>query len=236
MSTSPLVSTLTSSSTLLEVDRLSVCYGGVHAVEGITLRVGCGEAVYLLGRNGAGKTSTLRAIVSLVPMARGSVVLAGRDITKLRTDEVARRGVAFVPSGRRAFSGLTVRENLELAQRAYKRAGVGVMTLDETYAMFPKLGNIERRLAGVISGGEQQMLKMARSLMGSSNTLFLLDEPSEGLAPVIVRELVELVAGLIAEGRGVLITEQRRDFIDALPGRVYEIERGVLRGSDLGRE
>lgn len=212
---------------ILRVESLSVHYGNVRAVHRASLRVDQGEVVYLVGRNGAGKTSTLHGICAMIPKSGGNVFHNGIDVTRTRTHKIIRSGVALVPSGRRAFAKLSVEENLALVYNEAVKSGRVGMDLEEVIAMFPRLEVVMRRRAGVISGGEQQMLKMARALLMFSDVL-LLDEPSEGLAPIIVREVASIIRSCSENGRGVLIAEQRRDFIDLLPGRSYELERGEI--------
>ena len=216
---------------ILMVESLSVHYGSVRALRRASLSVAQGEVVYLVGRNGAGKTSTLHAICAMVPKAGGRVLHNGVDLARMRTHEIVRSGIALVPSGRRTFAQLSVRDNLALAHGQAAKLGRAGMTLEEVVAMFPRLEVVMERRAGVISGGEQQMLKMARSLLMFSDVL-LLDEPSEGLAPIIVREVASIIRECASSGKGVLIAEQRRDFIDLVPGRKYELERGEIVKGD----
>jgi branched-chain amino acid transport system ATP-binding protein len=215
---------------ILEVNNLAVRYGSAAAVRDISLTLHHGEALYLLGRNGAGKTTTLKAIVSQLPKAAGRVIFEKTDITKWHTERIVRRGLGFVPAGRRAFADLSVRENLDLAARAFAKSGRSGYSLTEIYDLFPLLASIAGRPAGVISGGEQQMLKMGRALLGVGSVL-LLDEPTEGLAPLVVRDVARALGKIRDDGKAVVIAEQRTDFVEALPGRVVEIERGVVHAS-----
>lgn len=212
---------------ILEVSNLTVRYGHVAAVRDISFALHQGEALYLLGRNGAGKTTTLKAIVSQLPKAAGRVTFEATEITRWHTERIVRRGLGFVPSGRRAFAGLSVRDNLELAARAFAKTGRCGYSLAEVHRLFPPLQSIADRPAGVISGGEQQMLKMGRALLGVGSVL-LLDEPTEGLAPLVVRDVALALKRIRDDGKAVVIAEQRTDFAEALPGRVVEIERGVV--------
>ncbi|WP_310961041.1 ABC transporter ATP-binding protein [Nocardioides terrisoli] len=210
----------------LEVEDVHAYYGRSHVLQGITLTVDDGETVALLGRNGAGKTTTMRSIVGLTPPRRGSVTLDGDRITGRPTYRIARRGVAFVPSGRRAYGSLTVRQNLALSVR--KGRGSGAWPMERVLGMFPKLAEIADRRAGFLSGGEQQMLKLARALL-SGPRILLLDEPTEGLSPAIVGDLGRWLAILREEKVTVLITEQNALFALQYADRGYIIEKGAVR-------
>lgn len=213
---------------MLELEGVDTFYGQSHVLQGVALGVGDGETVALLGRNGAGKTTTLRSILGLTPPRRGRIALAGQEIIGRPPYAVARLGVALVPSGRRIFSSLTVRENLELAARdAHRR---GPWTVERVYAMFPRLRDLKSRLAGFLSGGEQQMLKIGRALVANPR-LLLLDEPTEGLAPVVVGELGRWLERLKAERISILLAEQNALFALRLAERGYILEKGRIRGS-----
>ncbi|HET6368541.1 MAG TPA: ABC transporter ATP-binding protein [Pseudomonadales bacterium] len=192
-------------------------------LHGVSLRARAGEVVSLLGRNGAGKSTTLKAIVGLVEVTGGGVHLEGREITRLATHQIARLGVGWVPEDRRIFSDLTVEENLLVGARPG-----GAWHAARIYQLFPKLGELARRRAGSLSGGEQQMLTVARTLM-SNPRLVLLDEPSEGLAPVVVRALGEQIAALKREGLTILLSEQNLRFAARLADRAYIIEKGEIK-------
>jgi branched-chain amino acid transport system ATP-binding protein len=192
-------------------------------LHGVSLEARAGEVVSLLGRNGAGKSTTLKAIMSLVEVTEGTVRFDGRDITRTPTHEISRLGVGYVPEDRRIFGDLTVEENLIVGEK-----GSGAWTAARVYAFFPKLGEMARRRAGSLSGGEQQMLTVARTLMGNPRVL-LLDEPSEGLAPVVVRALGEQIAALKREGLTIVLSEQNLKFAARLADRAYIIERGLIR-------
>ncbi|HKZ06698.1 MAG TPA: ABC transporter ATP-binding protein [Methylomirabilota bacterium] len=210
---------------LLRVRDVYTAYGLSQVLFGVSLDVGRGECVCLLGRNGVGKTTTMRSIMGLTPPARGHVEWKGRDITGRAPHEVAKAGLGFVPEDRRIFADLTVWENLDVATRA---RGNGGFTLDRVYELFPKLAELRDRQGGHLSGGEQQMLTIARTLMGNPE-LLLLDEPSEGLAPLVVEHLGQQIARLKGEGLTILLAEQNVDFSLDLADRVYVLEKGAVR-------
>jgi branched-chain amino acid transport system ATP-binding protein len=207
----------------LELEAVEAGYGPSRVLHGVTLTARAGEVVSLLGRNGAGKSTTLKAIVSLVEVTGGSVRFGGRDITRRPTHEISRLGVGYVPEDRRIFADLTVAENLVVGAK-----GDGAWSAARVYQFFPKLAELAARRAGSLSGGEQQMLTVARTLMGNPR-LLLLDEPSEGLAPVIVRALGDQIAALKREGLTILLSEQNLRFAARLADRVYIIEKGLVR-------
>ena len=206
---------------MLELQDVQAAYGPSRALHGVTLEARAGEVVSLLGRNGAGKSTTLKSIVGLVPVTAGCVRYEGREITGWPTHRISRLGVGYVPEERRVFADLTVAENLEVGARDGAAP-------ERVYRFFPRLAELARRRAGSLSGGEQQMLTVARTLMGGPRVV-LLDEPSEGLAPVIVRALGEQIAGLKREGLTILLSEQNLRFAARLADRAYIIERGVIR-------
>jgi branched-chain amino acid transport system ATP-binding protein len=208
---------------MLRLDRVEAAYGLSRVLHGVTLEAREGEVVSLLGRNGAGKSTTLKAIVGLVDVTGGSVSLDGRDITALLPHEIARLGVGWVPEDRRIFSDLTVEENLLVGAK-----GGGGWDASRVYDYFPALGRMARRRGGSLSGGEQQMLTVARTLMGNPRIL-LLDEPSEGLAPVIVQALGHQIAALRRDGLTILLSEQNLKFAARLADRAYIIEKGQIR-------
>jgi branched-chain amino acid transport system ATP-binding protein len=195
---------------------------------GISLEVRHGECVCLLGRNGVGKTTTMRAIMGLTPPSEGRVVWKGSDIAGVAPFRVARAGIGFVPEDRRIFAELSVRENLDVAARAAGRPGR--WNMQAVFALFPKLEELAGRQGGYLSGGEQQMLTIGRTLMGNPE-LLLLDEPSEGLAPLVVENLLEQVSLLKREGLTILLAEQGLGFSLALADRVYVLEKGTVRFS-----
>ena len=219
---------------MLKLDAIQTYYGNSHILQGVSLEVGKGETVTLLGRNGAGKTTTLRSIMGLTPARGGHVLFDGRDITKARTHEIARAGLAFVPSGRRIFSELTVRENMELYARTGADGGTA-WNVARTYELFPKLAELDSRKAGFLSGGEQQMLKLARALVANPRML-LLDELTEGLAPAIVGDLADWLKLLKHEGFSMLMCEQNALFALELADRGYIIEKGRVRVSGSAAE
>jgi branched-chain amino acid transport system ATP-binding protein len=208
---------------VLELSQVHAAYGPSRVLHGVSLTARAGEVVSLLGRNGAGKSSTLKAVVGLIDVMAGDVRLDGRDLRGLPTHEISRLGVGWVPEDRRIFSDLTVEENLHVGAK-----GDGPWTTARVYALFPKLAELARRRAGSLSGGEQQMLTVARTLMGNPR-IVLLDEPSEGLAPVVVRALGEQIAALKREGLAILLSEQNLRFAARLADRAYVIEKGEIR-------
>jgi branched-chain amino acid transport system ATP-binding protein len=214
---------------ILEVRDVSTAYGLSRVLFGVSIAVERGECVALLGRNGVGKTTTMKSIMGLTPPSAGRVVWQGTDITGWAPHRVARAGIGFVPEDRRIFADLTVWENLDVASRA-ARGGGGGWTAERVYDLFPKLRELTGRNGGHLSGGEQQMLTIARTLMGNPE-LLLLDEPSEGLAPLIVDHLREQIARLKREGLTILLAEQNVDFSLALAERVYVLEKGQIRFS-----
>ena len=214
---------------MLDVAALDAWYGKAQILYGVSLRVDEGECVALMGRNGAGKSTTLKTIMGLLARRRGRVSWRGRDISALAPYRIARLGLGWVPEDRRIFTDLTVRENLSVGRQP-RRAGAPFWTEAQLHALFPKLGELRDRMGGVLSGGEQQMLTIARTLMGNPE-LLLLDEPSEGLAPVIVENLLAQVQRLKGEGLTILLAEQGVDFSLSLADRVYVLEKGAVRFS-----
>ena len=207
---------------LLDLKGLEVRYGGIRAVKGVDLEVDEGELVCLIGANGAGKSSTLKAICGLVPVHAGAVRYAGADIAKAKVHELPRRGLVMVPEGRGIFPQLTVQENL--AMGAYARGGGDP---ESQYASFPRLKERRRQIAGTLSGGEQQMLAIARALM-SEPRLLLLDEPSMGLAPLMVAKIFEIVREVARRGVTILLIEQNARLALELAGRGYVMESGAI--------
>ena len=214
-----------SAAPLLAVEDIYTAYGQSQVLFGVSLRVAAGECVALLGRNGVGKSTTMRSIMGLTPPARGRVLWKTRDIRGRAPYQVARQGLGFVPEDRRIFSELSVWENLDVAAR---RARAGGWTVERVYDLFPKLQELRDRQGGFLSGGEQQMLTIARTLMGNPE-LLLLDEPSEGLAPLVVEHLREQIARLKREGLTILLAEQNVEFSLDLADRVYVLEKGRVR-------
>ena len=211
----------------LRVERLNSFYGPAHILFDVSLDAGAGEVVALLGRNGAGKSTTFRSVVGLVPPRSGRIVFDGRDIAGRPTHEIARLGVGYVPEDRRIFTDLTVEENLEVGRRP-PRPDAPAWTAERLFALFPNLAEMRRRPGGRMSGGEQQMLTIARTLMGNPS-LVLLDEPSEGLAPKIVEHMARVILEMKREGLSVVISEQNLHFARLISDRAYIVEKGRIR-------
>jgi len=218
---------------MLELENVHAGYGQGNVLFGVSFRVDQGEVVSILGRNGAGKSTTLKSIMGLIPLAEGRITFLGRDLAGVATYRRSRLGIGYVPEDRRIFPELTVRENLEAARKLSTDGAA--WNLDRVFALFPALRAMERRYGGSLSGGEQQMLTIARTLLGNPR-LLLLDEPSEGLAPIIVATLREQIRHLKAEGLTILLCEQNLAFARALADRVYIIDKGVLRFSGTFKE
>ena len=216
---------------LLEVRNLAVAYGGIKAVRGISLEVKAGELVCLIGANGAGKTTTLKALCGLLPVAHGSVHYDGKPITSHPTHEIVRRGIALVPEGRGVFSRLTLAENLEMGAYARRDGSAIKQDLEQVYGLFPRLHERRAQQAGTLSGGEQQMLVMGRALM-SRPRLLLLDEPSMGLAPLMVQKIFETIRAISAQGVTILLVEQNAKLALEAAHRGYVMESGEIVLSD----
>jgi len=214
-------------SAMLEITGLDAYYGRAHILQGVSFSMQRGEVLALMGRNGAGKSTTMKAVMGLVPPAGGSVSFEGQRVDGREPFEIARMGIGYVPEDRRVFSELTVMENLSVAQRP-ARADAPHWTPERLFALFPNLGRMRDRPGGAMSGGEQQMLTIARTLMGNPR-LVLLDEPSEGLAPVIVEEMAKTILALKSEGLTVLISEQNLHFAGNVADRAAIIEKGIIR-------
>ena len=214
---------------LLDVREIHTAYGLSRVLFGVSIEVRAGECVCLLGRNGVGKSTTMRSIIGLTPPQEGRVMWKGADITGWAPYKVARAGIGFVPEDRRIFAELTVWENLDVATQRSRR-GPLQFTTERVFDLFPKLRELSSRQGGYLSGGEQQMLTIARTLMGNPE-LLLLDEPSEGLAPLVVDHLQEQIALLKRGGLTILLAEQNVDFSLALADRVYVLEKGSIRFS-----
>ncbi|MDO8477875.1 MAG: ABC transporter ATP-binding protein [Candidatus Rokubacteria bacterium] len=211
---------------VLAVEEVFTSYGLSQVLFGVSLEVAAGECVCLLGRNGVGKTTTIRSVMGLTPPREGRVVWKGRDIAGRQPYEIAGLGIGFVPEDRRIFADLTVWENLDVAARS--RSGTSAWTLERVFDLFPQLRELGDRQGGFLSGGEQQMLTIARTLMGNPE-LLLLDEPSEGLAPLVVDHLKEQIGRLKQDGLTILLAEQNVDFCLDLADRVYVLEKGRIR-------
>jgi branched-chain amino acid transport system ATP-binding protein len=215
---------------LLELAHIHTFYGDSHILADLSLEVAEGEVVCLLGRNGAGKSTTLKSIIGLAPPRAGHVRLRGQDLRGLPPFRIARLGIGYVPEDRRVFPNLTVRENLEVARKTWGFPHSTVWTAERVFELFPRLQERRNQRAGSLSGGEQQMLTIARTLMGSPEVL-LLDEPSEGLAPIVVAMLEEQLRRLKARGLTMVVAEQNVRFVSELGDRVYVIEMGNVRYS-----
>jgi branched-chain amino acid transport system ATP-binding protein len=217
---------------ILEVNGLKAWYGAAQILFDLTFQVGRGEVVALMGRNGAGKSTTIKTLMAMIARRAGTVRFLGEDISRLRPFEIARRGLGFVPEDRRIFAGLTVMENLDIGQQPARQFPDGrpapSWTPEKLFALFPNLGRMTDRLGAHMSGGEQQMLTVARTLMGNP-LLVLLDEPSEGVAPVIVEQMAATIVDLKKEGLSVLLSEQNIHFAELVSDRVYVLEKGQLQ-------
>jgi branched-chain amino acid transport system ATP-binding protein len=210
---------------MLTVEKINTFYGEAHTLFDVSLEIQSGEVVALLGRNGAGKTTTIRSIMGLTPPRSGRILFKGENIAGLPPYVIANKGVGFVPDNRRIFPTLTVRRNLEIARKGNGRKDG--WTLERIYEHFPKLREIESRLGEVLSGGEQQMLTIARTLMGNPD-LVLLDEPTEGLAPIMVREVMKIIHELKEKGETILLVEQNSTLALSVSERAYILENGHM--------
>jgi branched-chain amino acid transport system ATP-binding protein len=214
---------------MLSAANLNAYYGQAHILFDVALRVERGEVVVLLGRNGAGKSTTLKSLIGLVRPSAGRVIFCGERIDGLEPFRIAQRGLGYVPEDRRIFTDLTVMENLEIGRQP-ARKNAPEWSPERLFKLFPNLAETQDRLAARMSGGEQQMLTIARSLMGNPSCI-LLDEPSEGLAPVIVDQMAAAIRSLKAEGLSVLLSEQNLHFAAEVSDRAYIIEKGRIRFS-----
>ncbi len=217
---------------MLTVERLSAWYDAAQILYDLSLEVRRGEVVALMGRNGAGKSTTLKAIMGLVARRRGAVCFNGEDISRRQPYEIARRGLGYTPEDRRIFADLTVMENLDVGRQAPRRFADGapapVWTPERLFTLFPNLAEMPHRLGARMSGGEQQMLAVARTLMGNP-LLVLLDEPSEGIAPLIVEQMANTIVALKTEGLSILLSEHNIRFARLVSDRVYVLEKGQIR-------
>ena len=220
------------SAAMLEVERLTAWYGAAQILFEPSFHIGRGEVVALMGRNGAGKSTTLKALMALIPQRSGTVRFLGEDISHLKPFEIARRGLGFVPEDRRIFSDLTVLENLDIGRQPLRHHPDGwpapSWAPEKLFAIFPNLGEMPDRRGAQMCGGEQQMLTVARTLMGNP-LLVLLDEPSEGVAPVIVEQMANTIVELKKEGLSVLLSEQNIHFAQLVCDRAYVLEKGQLQ-------
>ncbi len=212
---------------MLDVQALEAWYGQAQVLYGVSLAVGTGECVALVGRNGAGKSTTMKAIMGLMARRGGRIVFRGIDVSSLSSYRIGRLGLGWVPEDRRIFTDLTVRENLEVARQA-PREGAPTWTEAKLYALFPNLASMPDRLGSRMSGGEQQMLTVARTLMGNPY-LVLLDEPSEGVAPLIVEEMARMIVALKKEGVSILLSEQNLHFARLVSDRAVVLEKGEVK-------
>ena len=214
---------------MLDVERIHTYYGESHVLHGVSLRVGPGEAVALLGRNGAGKTTLIRSIMGFTPPRDGRILIEGEPIQGWPAHRIARRGVALVPQGRRIFAPLTVRENLLLGARPSSQADrqADRWTLGRVLELFPRLGQRLTQTGGTLSGGEQQMLALGRALL-TNGRMLLLDEPSEGLAPLIVREIGAILVRLKGERQSILLVEQNYHLAREIADRIYVMSKGQV--------
>nr|WP_208635654.1 ABC transporter ATP-binding protein [Caballeronia pedi] len=213
--------------TLLKVDALNAFYGRAQILFGVGFEVQRGEVVALMGRNGAGKSTTMKAVMGLLPRISGAVSFMGESIAGMAPYRIARRGLGYVPEDRRVFGDLTVMENLDTGRQP-PRDDAPLWTPDKLFRVFPNLGEMRNRRASRMSGGEQQMLTVSRTLMGNPR-LVLLDEPSEGVAPVIVEQMADMILELKREGLAILLSEQNLHFAQLVSDRVYVLEKGQIR-------
>ena len=219
---------------VLKVDDINVYYGSIHAVKGVSFEVNQGEIVTLIGANGAGKSTTLNTVSGLLKSRSGSVTFMGEDMAKIPCHKTVSKGLALVPEGRRVFQQMTVQENLEMG--AYTQPNSGVSSdLDMVYQYFPRLKERYRQIAGTLSGGEQQMLAMGRALM-SHPKLLMLDEPSMGLAPILVEQIFEIIQNLHKAGTTILLVEQNASAALSIADRGYVLETGKVVTSGTGAE
>ena len=219
---------------ILKVENINVYYGAIHAIKGVSLHVDEGEVVTLIGANGAGKSTTLQTVSGLLRSRTGSVEFCGENISKLPPHKIVERGLAQVPEGRRIFLQMSVLENLEMG--AYTRSGAGVdEDIERVYEQFPRLKERRRQIAGTLSGGEQQMLAIGRALM-SRPKLLMLDEPSMGLAPILVEQIFDIIQSLHKSGTTILLVEQNAQMALSVADRAYVMETGVISLSGTGRE
>ncbi|WP_346966948.1 ABC transporter ATP-binding protein [Bifidobacterium angulatum] len=212
---------------MLDIKNLSVSYGAIDAVKNISMHVDDGEIVSLIGANGAGKTTTLHTITGLVPAKSGSVMFNGHDLLKERNHNIVTYGMAHIPEGRHVFTRMSVQENLEMGAFSIKNDSTMAADLDMVFDLFPRLKERRRQLAGTLSGGEQQMVAMGRALMSHPNTI-LMDEPSMGLSPKLVKEIFAIIRKLHAEGITVLLVEQNAKMALSIADRAYVLETGSI--------
>lgn len=222
---------------MLEVDEISVNYGRIQALHGISLRVAEGELVTLLGANGAGKTTTMRALSGLLPLTKGRIVFEGRDISRMKAHERVVAGLIQAPEGRGIFPGMSVQENLDMGcyARPFKQKADYAATLERVFELFPRLRERRKQVGGTLSGGEQQMLAIGRSLMARPR-LLLLDEPSMGLAPMVIQQIFRIISEINQQGTTVLLVEQNARQALKRSDRGYILETGAVTKSGTGAD
>jgi branched-chain amino acid transport system ATP-binding protein len=220
---------------LLELEDVAVAYGRIEALHGISLYVNEGEVVALIGANGAGKTTTMRAISGIRPLARGRIRFAGEDISKVRPDLRVIRGLCQAPEGRQIFPGMTVLENLDMGAYARKDRAAVARDLERVFGLFPRLRERSKQAGGTLSGGEQQMLAIGRALMASPK-LLLLDEPSMGLAPMLIKQIFTIITEISQQGTTILVVEQNAQQALSRAGRAYVMETGQIVKEGTGAE
>lgn len=220
---------------MLQVKNLCVSYGAIKALKGISFDVENGEIISLIGSNGAGKTTTLHSISNIIKKQNGSVFFEGEDISDMSADKIVARNLIQVPEGRRVFANLTVRENLELGAYLRKDKAEIARDMEKVFSLFPRLKERVRQAAGTLSGGEQQMLAMGRAIM-SKPRLLLLDEPSMGLAPILVDEIFEIIKRINADGTTILLVEQNAYKALSIADRAYVLETGEIKKSGLASD
>ena len=219
---------------ILKVENINVYYGAIHAIKGVSFHVDEGEIVTLIGANGAGKSTTLQTISGLLRSRTGSIEFCGENISKLPPHKIVEKGLAQVPEGRRIFLQMSVQENLDMG--AYTQSGAGVgENIERVFEQFPRLKERRRQIAGTLSGGEQQMLAIGRALM-SRPKLLMLDEPSMGLAPILVEQIFEIIQSLHKSGTTILLVEQNAQMALSVADRAYVMETGTISLSGTGRE
>ncbi len=219
---------------ILKVENINVYYGAIHAIKGVSFHVDEGEIVTLIGANGAGKSTTLQTISGLLRSRTGSIEFCGENISKLPPHKIVEKGLAQVPEGRRIFLQMSVQENLDMG--AYTQSGAGVgEDIERVFEQFPRLKERRRQIAGTLSGGEQQMLAIGRALM-SRPKLLMLDEPSMGLAPILVEQIFEIIQSLHKSGTTILLVEQNAQMALSVADRAYVMETGTISLSGTGRE